>query len=246
MQRVSLFDVHTYYIYVPVSRIPPPSTSIKQTQNKKQKTKHAGKEAVIIDPVDLTVARDVSLLKEMGLKPLYAINTHAHADHVTGAYVCVWCSHTWPIYGRTNVHTHYHTPPRPPKPTTTGTGLLKKELPGLQSMIAAEAGARADVLFKDGDKIGCLLLLLYLNRRFDVYMCTHTARMDGPTPFTPHHKNQQTTTTSFGRYHLEVRTTPGHTNGCVTFVLDDRSMAFTGDALLIRGCGRTDFQRTFD
>ena len=28
----------------------------------------------------------------------------------------------------------------------------------------------------------------------------------------------------------------------MTFVLDDQSMAFTGDALLIRGCGRTDFQ----
>jgi glyoxylase-like metal-dependent hydrolase (beta-lactamase superfamily II)/rhodanese-related sulfurtransferase len=47
----------------------------------------------------------------------------------------------------------------------------------------------------------------------------------------------------FGRRHLEVRSTPGHTNGCVTYVLDDRSMAFTGDALLIRGCGRTDFQQ---
>ena len=29
----------------------------------------------------------------------------------------------------------------------------------------------------------------------------------------------------------------------MTYVLDDRSMAFTGDALLIRGCGRTDFQQ---
>jgi hypothetical protein len=29
----------------------------------------------------------------------------------------------------------------------------------------------------------------------------------------------------------------------MTFVLDDQSMAFTGDALLIRGCGRTDFQQ---
>ena len=28
----------------------------------------------------------------------------------------------------------------------------------------------------------------------------------------------------------------------MTYVLDDQSMAFTGDALLIRGCGRTDFQ----
>jgi sulfur dioxygenase len=46
----------------------------------------------------------------------------------------------------------------------------------------------------------------------------------------------------FGRRSLEARATPGHTSGCLTFVLDDRSMAFTGDTLLIRGCGRTDFQ----
>ncbi len=49
-------------------------------------------------------------------------------------------------------------------------------------------------------------------------------------------------TVTFGRHHLEVRATPGHTKGCLTFVLDDRSMAFTGDCMLIRGCGRTDFQ----
>ena len=48
---------------------------------------------------------------------------------------------------------------------------------------------------------------------------------------------------SFGSRHLEVRATPGHTSGCLTYVLDDHSMAFTGDALLIRGCGRTDFQQ---
>jgi glyoxylase-like metal-dependent hydrolase (beta-lactamase superfamily II)/rhodanese-related sulfurtransferase len=47
----------------------------------------------------------------------------------------------------------------------------------------------------------------------------------------------------FGQRHLQVRATPGHTNGCLTYVLDDESMAFTGDALLIRGCGRTDFQQ---
>ena len=47
----------------------------------------------------------------------------------------------------------------------------------------------------------------------------------------------------FGKRFVEVRETPGHTNGCVTYVLDDQSMAFTGDALLIRGCGRTDFQQ---
>ena len=46
----------------------------------------------------------------------------------------------------------------------------------------------------------------------------------------------------FGNRYLEVRATPGHTLGCVTYVLDDESIAFTGDCLLIRGSGRTDFQ----
>jgi sulfur dioxygenase len=46
----------------------------------------------------------------------------------------------------------------------------------------------------------------------------------------------------FGNLSLECRSTPGHTNGCMTFVLHDAKMAFTGDALLIGGCGRTDFQ----
>ena len=47
----------------------------------------------------------------------------------------------------------------------------------------------------------------------------------------------------FGRHALEVRATPGHTNGCVTYVDHENKRAFTGDALLIRGCGRTDFQQ---
>src|SRR5262249_31784027 len=38
----------------------------------------------------------------------------------------------------------------------------------------------------------------------------------------------------FGRRHLTVRETPGHTAGCLTYVLDDESLAFTGDALLVR------------
>jgi sulfur dioxygenase len=50
-------------------------------------------------------------------------------------------------------------------------------------------------------------------------------------------------TVAFGGRHLQVRATPGHTDGCISYVLDDRRMAFTGDALLIRGCGRTDFQQ---
>ena len=48
---------------------------------------------------------------------------------------------------------------------------------------------------------------------------------------------------AFGSRHVEVRSTPGHTDGCVSYVLDDQSMAFTGDALLVRGCGRCDFQQ---
>lgn len=43
-----------------------------------------------------------------------------------------------------------------------------------------------------------------------------------------------------GSVRLEVRETPGHTDGCVSYVMGDR--VFTGDALLIGGCGRTDFQ----
>ena len=42
------------------------------------------KEALLIDPVDLTVSRDVSLIKELGLTCLYGLNTHCHADHTTG------------------------------------------------------------------------------------------------------------------------------------------------------------------
>lgn len=46
-----------------------------------------------------------------------------------------------------------------------------------------------------------------------------------------------------GDVKLEVRATPGHTEGCLSFVTTDHSKVFTGDALLIRGCGRCDFQQ---
>ncbi|MBW2241665.1 MAG: MBL fold metallo-hydrolase [Deltaproteobacteria bacterium] len=45
-----------------------------------------------------------------------------------------------------------------------------------------------------------------------------------------------------GALELEARHTPGHTAGCMTYVCHEAVMAFTGDALLVRGCGRTDFQ----
>ncbi len=46
----------------------------------------------------------------------------------------------------------------------------------------------------------------------------------------------------FGSCALEVRATPGHTLGCLTYVASTHDMAFTGDCLMIRGAGRTDFQ----
>ncbi|MFO0687863.1 MAG: MBL fold metallo-hydrolase [Myxococcota bacterium] len=47
----------------------------------------------------------------------------------------------------------------------------------------------------------------------------------------------------FGTQALVAIETPGHTNGCVTWLAAEGGLAFTGDALLIRGCGRTDFQQ---
>lgn len=45
---------------------------------------------------------------------------------------------------------------------------------------------------------------------------------------------------SFGSHTVKVMHTPGHTSGCITYKIGN--MVFSGDALLIRGCGRTDFQ----
>ena len=44
----------------------------------------------------------------------------------------------------------------------------------------------------------------------------------------------------FGDYSLKAMSTPGHTDGCMSYVVGDK--VFTGDALLIRSCGRCDFQ----
>lgn len=46
---------------------------------------------------------------------------------------------------------------------------------------------------------------------------------------------------SLGEHKLTAISTPGHTDTCMSFHIDDR--IFTGDALLIRGSGRTDFQQ---
>ncbi len=121
--------------------------------------------AVIIDPVFEQVRRDAALIDELGLKLLYSLETHVHADHVTGAW-------------------------------------LLRQQTGCSIALSADSGAEgADRYLVQDDVI------------------------------------------AFGERNLQVRKTPGHTNGCLTYVLDDRSMAFTGDCLLIRGSGRTDFQQ---
>ncbi|XP_008484025.1 persulfide dioxygenase ETHE1, mitochondrial isoform X1 [Diaphorina citri] len=123
------------------------------------------KECVIIDPVLEQADRDVTLINQLGLTLKYVINTHVHADHITG------------------------------------TGKIKTMVNNVQSIISKESGAQADIHVTHGDTI------------------------------------------DFGDQQLEVRATPGHTDGCVTYVNQGEGMAFTGDTLLIRGCGRTDFQQ---
>src|SRR5215510_10191180 len=123
------------------------------------------REALLIDPVFEQARRDAALIEELGLRLRWTLETHVHADHVTGAW------------------------------------LLREKL-GSRIAISRASGAEgADRLLLPGEKI------------------------------------------QLGSRHLDALATPGHTDGCMTYVLDDRSMAFTGDALLIRGCGRTDFQQ---
>lgn len=125
----------------------------------------ASREAVFIDTVFEHHVRDAALLRELELKLVYTLETHVHADHVTGAW-------------------------------------LMKERLGGRIVLSARSGAECgDLLVDEGDRV------------------------------------------PFGGTALEVRATPGHTNGCVTYVTEDHKMAFTGDALLIRGAGRTDFQQ---
>jgi len=125
----------------------------------------ASGEAILIDPVFELAARDAALVRELGLRLVATLDTHVHADHVTGAW-------------------------------------LHKRRLGSRIAVSASSGAEgADLRLSEGDRV------------------------------------------AFGDRYVSAIPTPGHTDGCMTFVLDDTGMAFTGDALLIRGCGRTDFQQ---
>jgi glyoxylase-like metal-dependent hydrolase (beta-lactamase superfamily II)/rhodanese-related sulfurtransferase len=120
------------------------------------------REALIIDPVDTQIERDLDILRKYGLKLLWTVETHAHADHITSA------------------------------------GLLAEHA---GAMTAAPAGCgigAASVQLKDGDVL------------------------------------------RFGNEQIKALPTPGHTSGSMSYLWRDH--VFTGDALLINGCGRTDFQ----
>jgi sulfur dioxygenase len=143
MQPIQLFDpassTYTYVLFDPASR-----------------------DALIIDPVDDQIERDLEVLRHHALTLRWAVETHAHADHITSA------------------------------------GLL-----------AEHTGA------KTAAPAGCGI---------------HTAAM----------QLQDGDTLQFGQETVHALHTPGHTSGSMCFLW--RNHVFTGDTLLINGCGRTDFQ----
>ena len=119
-------------------------------------------DAVIIDSVKEHLGAYLTFLQEQELQLAWVLETHVHADHVTGA-----------------------------------AGL--REMTGARSAVGAVGGGLcADRQLGDGDTI------------------------------------------VFGSEVIRVIPTPGHTPGCVTYHWRDR--LFTGDSLMIAGCGRTDFQ----
>jgi sulfur dioxygenase len=124
------------------------------------------REALIIDPVDEQLERDLQVLREYGLKLLWTVETHAHADHITSA-------------GQLAEHT------------------------GAQTVAPLACEIRtAAIQLKHGN------------------------------------------TLKFGTHEIRALHTPGHTAGSMSFLWQGGSQrhVFTGDSLLIDGCGRTDFQ----
>jgi sulfur dioxygenase len=121
-----------------------------------------GGEALIIDPVLEKVDRYIQLVNELDLKLVKAVDTHLHADHITGL------------------------------------GALRDRT---QCVTVMGENSKVDVVsmrLSEGDKL----------------------TIEGVA--------------------LDVVYTPGHTDDSYSFIMRDR--VFTGDTLLIRGTGRTDFQ----
>ena len=122
----------------------------------------ATRDALIIDPVDAQIERDLAVLQAHGLTLRWAVETHNHADHITSAGLLA-----------------EHTGARTAAPAGCGIGPARMQL--------APGG-----------------------------------------------------TLGVGDERLSALATPGHTAGSMSYLW--RGHVFTGDALLINGCGRTDFQ----
>lgn len=123
-------------------------------------------ESVLIDPVIDTVERDLDILHSLGLKPTYTLETHIHADHLTGA----------------------------------------RKMKALTS---------SQIVVPSMDKLACTDLGVEEGKVFQV-----------------------------GNLKLHPLYTPGHTSTHHAYLIENRShtLLFSGDALLIEACGRTDFQ----
>ena len=120
-------------------------------------------EAILVDPVIEQLSRDIQLLKELDLTLKFCLETHIHADHITG------------------------------------TGKLR-EITGCQGIVPNNANIDcADIFIKDGAII------------------------------------------NLGKITVKGIETNGHTDSHMSYLIND-SLILTGDALFIRGCGRTDFQ----
>ena len=120
------------------------------------------RQALLIDPVMPTWERDLAVLNELGLKLVYTVDTHIHADHITSALQ------------------------------------LRKEIGSRIVYPALSRVPCADVAIEEGSILEA------------------------------------------GSIRLKALYTPGHTDDHFAYLGD--AHVFTGDALLIDGCGRTDFQ----
>lgn len=121
------------------------------------------KEAVLVDTVLEQVERDLQVLEDLGLSLQYCLETHIHADHITGA------------------------------------GKLRQQT-GCQVLVPQNATAKsADHALSDRE------------------------------------------TLKIGTVEIKAIATPGHTDSHLCYLVNQTHL-LTGDALLIRGCGRTDFQ----